>query len=67
MPEPTFPAQIRAVMTGPISRISDMATMPGSIVTAPKSTKAGLVWMVSTSPMIRPVMEISGNDLYPTW
>jgi hypothetical protein len=41
IPEPIFPAQINAVMTGPISLISDMATIPGSMATAPKFKSAG--------------------------
>jgi len=41
IPEPIFPAQINAVMTGPISLISDTATIPGSMFTAPKRTRVG--------------------------
>ena len=42
MPEPTFPAQINAVITGPISLINDTATIPGNMVIAPKVTNDGL-------------------------
>jgi len=65
MPELIFPAQIKAVMTGPISRISETATMPGSKDSAPKLINVGLDWMVNTRPMMNPVMEMSGKVLYP--
>jgi hypothetical protein len=41
MPEPIFPAQINAVITGPISLMMDNVTIPGSMDTAPKSTSTG--------------------------
>ncbi len=41
IPEAIFPAHINAVITGPISLIRDTATIPGSSVTAPKSTSTG--------------------------
>jgi len=65
MPEPIFPAQIKAVITGPISRISETATIPGSMLTAPKSASTGRDCIVSTRPIMAPVTEINGNDLYP--
>ena len=43
IPEPIFPAHISAVITGPISLIRDIATIPGSMVTAPKLTSTGRV------------------------
>jgi len=41
MPEPYFPRAMSAVMTGPISLIRDIATIPGSMATAPKLNRAG--------------------------
>ena len=63
MPDAIFPAQINPVITGPISLISETATMPGRRLSAPKSTKTGRVCIVSTKPIMLPVTEMSGNDL----
>ena len=41
IPDPILPAQISAVITGPISLIRDTATIPGRAFTAPKSTSTG--------------------------
>jgi len=65
IPDEIFPAQIRAVITGAISLISESATIPGSQDSAPNFTKVGRDCMVSTSPIMKPVMATSGNDLYP--
>src|ERR1700739_490918 len=45
MPEPTFPAKITAVITGPISRMIEMATMDGIHEEAPNCSIIGLDWM----------------------
>src|SRR6185312_2649503 len=61
-----FPAQITAVITGPISLITETLTMPGNRDTAPKLASEGRGCRVSTSPMIKEVTAVSGNDLFPT-
>ena len=65
MPEAIFPAQIKAVITGAISLINDSATIPGNHDSAPNSANVGRDCMVSTSPIINPVIPTSGSDLYP--
>src|SRR5512142_284280 len=42
-PEPTFPANINEVMTGPISRIIETATIAGSHDSAPNFANVGPV------------------------
>jgi hypothetical protein len=42
-----------AVITGPISRMTDTDTIPGISEMAPKAAIEGRVWMVSTAPMIK--------------
>ena len=55
-----------AVITGPISRITETDTIPGIREMAPNAAIEGRVWMVSTTPMIKPVRPIRKVDLYPT-
>src|SRR6218665_534740 len=66
IPEPIFPAQMSAVITGPISRMSDTDTICGSMDSAPKSLNTGRDWMVNTNPMMAPVNATRANDLLPT-
>ena len=42
IPDPTFPAKINAVITGPISRIIETATIAGSQDSAPNFANVGL-------------------------
>ena len=42
IPEPTFPAKISAVITGPISLMIDTATIAGSHDSAPNLASVGL-------------------------
>ena len=65
MPEPTLPAQMTAVMMGPISRTIDTATIAGSQDSAPNWASVGRDWMVRTSPMMNPVMPTRARDLLP--
>src|SRR6187397_2496717 len=65
IPEEIFPAQINAVITGAISRINESATIPGNQDSAPNSANVGRDWMVSTNPIIKPVIATNGMDLYP--
>jgi hypothetical protein len=55
-----------AVITGPISRTTLTDIIPGIIETAPNCDMDGRVWMVSTTPMIKPVSPIRKVELYPT-
>jgi hypothetical protein len=41
MLDPILPAQMSAVITGPISRTTEMATMSGNMLSAPKRSKRG--------------------------
>jgi len=43
IPDPTFPAKINAVITGPISRIIETATIAGNHDCAPNLANVGLV------------------------
>src|SRR6185437_844378 len=63
MPEPTLPAKIKAVITGPISLTIETATIAGNHDSAPNSASVGLDCIVSTNPIINPVMATNGNDL----
>src|SRR5579871_3552132 len=63
--EPILPAQITAVITGPISLIIEFDTIPGNNDSAPNSTSEGRDCRVSTRPIINAVRPTSGNDLYP--
>ena len=62
MLEPMRPAQMSAVITGPISRTTEMETMAGSMVSAPNSANVGRDWIVRTRPMMNAVMATSGNE-----
>src|ERR1700756_3438884 len=63
IPEPTFPAKISAVITGPISLTIDTATIAGNHDSAPNSASVGLDCMVSTRPIINPVIATNAKDL----
>ncbi len=67
IPEPTLPAQIKAVTNGASARIMAMATRLGSQDVAPNSAKDGLDCFVNTNPVINPVMDIKASERYPTW
>jgi hypothetical protein len=64
--EPTFPAAIKAVINGANALIIAIATREGSHDVAPNSARDGLDCFVNTSPVMKPVSVISGNDLKPT-
>jgi hypothetical protein len=55
IPEPMRPAQIKAVIIGPISRIIEILTMDGIHDTAPNSRRVGRDCKVKTKPMMNPV------------
>ncbi len=63
IPDPTFPAKISAVITGPISRINETATIAGSNDSDPNFARVGLDCIVSTSPIMKPVIATKGRDL----
>ena len=63
MPELIFPEHSNPVITGPTSLTKATAMRPGRSEVAPKSTRMGRICMVSTSPMIKPVMLMSGRVL----
>ena len=65
IPDAILPAQIKAVITGAISLISDNATIPGNHDSAPNSARVGRDCNVSTRPIMKPVIPTSGSDLYP--
>ena len=56
-------AQINAVITGPISRIIDIASVRGNILSAPKLTRVGLSCNAKTNPIINAVILTRVNDL----
>ena len=60
-----FPAHISAIITGPISRITEIATMLGTKLSAPKAFIVGSDCSVSTNPRMNPVMPTSERDLTP--
>src|SRR6187399_64267 len=66
MLEPILPAQIKAVITGPISRITEIATIEGNHDSAPNSSRVGLDCTVSTIPIMAAVIPTNGKDSYPT-
>src|SRR5258708_37832153 len=53
MLEPILPAQINAVMTGPISRTTDSDTIAGSHDSAPNRCNVGRDCTVRTRPMMK--------------
>jgi hypothetical protein len=63
IPEAIFPAQINATITGPISLIIDMETIPGTIFCAPNDFKEGSDCKVNTNPSTKPVIAIIVKDL----
>ncbi|MNR14078.1 hypothetical protein D3C85_1305300 [compost metagenome] len=63
IPDEILPAQIKAVITGAISLISESATIPGNQDSAPNLTNVGLDCNVRTKPIMKPVMATKGNDL----
>jgi len=65
MPEPTFPAQITAVISGPSARTIAIPINEGSQETAPKFSKEGRDCFVKTIPTINPVSVMSESDFNP--
>ena len=65
IPELILPAQINAVITGPISRTMEMLTMEGIQDSAPNSIRVGLDCRVKTRPSMNPVTPTSNRDLFP--
>jgi hypothetical protein len=64
--DPTLPALIKAVTNGARALMMAMDTNEGNHDVAPKSASEGLDCFVNTSPVINPVMDISGSERYPT-
>ena len=62
MREPILPAQISAVITGPISRIIDSTTIEGVHDSAPNRVIVGRDCNVITSPIMNAVIPTSGSD-----
>ena len=70
MPAPTRPATSSAVVSGPVSRMSAMASPAGIIASAPKRSSDARVCIDSTTPIAKPDSAISGSDRQPiskTW
>ena len=65
MPEPTFPAQIRAVTNDPNALTMAIPIKDGSHEVAPNSSNEGRDCLVKTIPTIKPVRVINGIDLSP--
>jgi hypothetical protein len=65
MPEPTFPAQIIAVINGPNALTIAIPIREGSQETAPKFSKEGRDCFVKTTPTIKPVSVMSESDFNP--
>ena len=63
IPDAILPAQIKAVITGAISRIKDSETILGNQLSAPNCTIVGRDCTVKTNPMMKPVTMTKGNDL----
>src|SRR5690606_16716689 len=62
-PEALRPAQIRAVITGPMSRTMEIPTMLGIQETAPISMSVGRVCKANTNPLINPVTTTKSKEL----
>jgi len=65
MLEPTLPALIKEVIKGARALTIAIETSDGSQEVAPNSSKDGRDCFVNTIPVMKPVKDISGNDLYP--
>ena len=65
IPEPILPAQIKAVMMGPISRIIETLTIEAIQETAPNSCNVGRDCKVNTKPMIKPVTLTNNKERFP--
>ena len=65
IPEPMRPAQIKAVIMGPISLIMETLTMAGIQETAPNCCKVGLDCRVNTNPIMNPVTPTSNRERLP--
>ena len=61
--EPTFPAAMRAVMSGAIVLTMAIETKDGNHEVAPKADKDGRDCFVKTVPVIKPVTETNNNVL----
>ena len=61
--DPTLPAAIKAVTKGAKARIMAIATNDGNHEVAPNSANEGRDCLVKTSPVIKPVSEMSGREL----
>ena len=65
IPLATRPATTSAVITGPSSRMTEMATMAGRNDSAPKRASVGLVWRARMRPINSPITLTSGNEREP--
>src|ERR1700722_5820260 len=65
MPAPTRPLTMSAVMTGPLSLMSEKTMTAGSMAFAPKRVKLSRVCKESTMPVAAPARATSGNDFDP--
>ena len=65
IPEPILPAQIKAVIMGPISLIIEILTIDGIQETAPNSCSVGLDCRSKTKPIINPVTATKRRERLP--
>ncbi|MNT13631.1 hypothetical protein D3C72_1486070 [compost metagenome] len=65
IPEPILPAQIKAVIIGPISRIIEILTIDGIQETAPNSIRVGRDCKSKTNPIINPVTATRSKERFP--
>jgi len=65
IPEPILPAQIKAVIMGPISLMMEILTIEGIQETAPNFSNVGLDCSVKTNPIINPVTLTNNKERFP--
>ena len=65
MPAPTRPATSSPAVSGPVSRISAIASPAGIIASAPNRSSEARVCIDSTTPIAKPAVRISGAERYP--
>ena len=65
VPELILPAQISAIITGPISLTIEILTIDGIQDSAPNSINVGRDCNVNTSPKINPVTPTNNKDRFP--
>src|SRR5690349_17904371 len=65
MLDPSFPAQINPVMSGPSERTTACDTNDGNQDSAPNEESDGRDCLVNTMPARKAVKEIRNSDLFP--